>query len=252
MQPEDRANADRLWVNYAQLAAVIRECVHVPDAVVLTTRDLLLMALDREHWKNQALTRTAQIAEQPAPVSAPPEQTPDPAPATAFPPPNYRPPVVVTRAEESHPIEAAPTPPARVTATPERIELLKKLWPNAELSIQEIYDQLRQLEGPPIRGCALLYSWAQVHGLPVPREYRGASSATQGGKAPPPAVATAKPAGPGQRAPITPADNLEEARNLLAAGMSVVSVAEETGLPKSQLVRMAEEAKAARGAGGRA
>jgi hypothetical protein len=218
MQPEDRATADRVWSTYTQLAGVIRQSVHIPDAVVLTTRDLLLLADDRAYWKKAAEEQvTVAVPASPDEKPQQPDVVPEPLKPEAVSKP-LDPASIITKPLSSR--------------TPERIELLKARWDDTTLSIADILQQINALPGAQIKSTTLLYSWAGDLRLTVPRSY-----------CPPPPVRIRQgsvivKAG---HMPLTREDNLEEARNLLAAGVPVIRVAEEVGLDKSEVFRMKEE-----------
>jgi hypothetical protein len=180
MQPEDRVTAERLWSSYGALAHVIRASINIPDAVLLTTGDLLLMVEERAWWKEQAeegMKMPAPAAmpsdsAQPAPAATvaadasdaatqrPPDRPAAPAmpkATTAFPPPGFRPPVAVAASTTGQ--------------TPERLDLLRQLWTDDTLSIADIHRRIIALPGPVIRAPTKLYGWAQDLHLVIPRPY---------------------------------------------------------------------------------
>lgn len=130
--------------------------------------------------------------------------------------------------EEERPAPA-PTP---TKWTPERLALLRELWPQTDLTGTEILRRIQQLPGEPLAAnTSGLYSKAKELGLPSRSSYVQPEPDEQ--PAPPP----------------TPTKH-QRAKELLAEGQGAHEVQRETGLPLREVLRLGMEVREERRAAG--
>jgi hypothetical protein len=111
----------------------------------------------------------------------------------------------VPEAPAAPPAAAPEAPPqsGESIKTPERSELLRRLWPDPALSVGQILLRLNALPGKPIQTPPTLYGWAKALGLPTTRTSQpgfaaevpppAASKPAPSPAKPPPAAAAAPP-----------------------------------------------------------
>jgi hypothetical protein len=137
--------------------------------------------------------------------------------------------------------------------TPERMELLRKLWADPSVSVRQIHARICMLPGPKPQAHKAMYGWAKRIGLPTQRPYAVAMAAAAPAEAPATTAAEAAPhhgaedqkaatpdapppaTPPATPAPAAPADEKAEVFDAFASGMTVRDVAAEFGLPLSVL-----------------
>lgn len=111
--------------------------------------------------------------------------------------------------------------------TPEREAVLRRMWPDGEVSVPEIWQAVNALPGQPWRNPQSLYAVAEFLGLPrkrpAPRESRRAPAPK-----PPADPSSTLLALSNKPRPIIEEDELE-ARAMLEAGRSIAYVAEWFG-----------------------
>ena len=281
MKPQDRADADMLWKLYARLAGTSVELMTAPHPTVATevltisAPAMLLLARDRQYWRDAA-EAAIQPPEQPRPAPAhaapsapkpPPIAAAEPAAAMAAAPADagLKPKAPVSAASVVTPSPRPMRPSAGVQHTPERMQLVAKIWMDPELSLQQVLEQVNGLPGPAVPQTARLYRWADQLGLPTKRPARvpttqrpvaaepqpkpelEAKQADPVVAAPPPPAAPLPQAAPPPvsaempaaaapaRRPIRPDDIWDDAREMLRDGKDVIVVADETGLTTGQV-----------------
>lgn len=139
------------------------------------------------------------------------------------------------------PPSAPAAAPAPSKWTPERRELLRKLWPDLDVTPAEILRQINALPGEPFAAPASLYDGAKRIGLPLSRYDAAALSNPKPATAPQPAstpthsqTARATPHAPTTGAIISPANQAErirrEVEECMAAGMDARRIVDELGI----------------------
>ena len=160
----------------------------------------------------------AQDADQASPApSAQATERPLPEPAAADAPPGDQPP------------HGKASTPARMTATPERIEAIRAMWPDRTFSAKDIMRRMNELPGNPINGTGGVYAVAATAGLPTRRSEIFAEQDAAGG-----AIAERIAAADKEKAEVFEAFD---------SGMSVRDAAAEFGLPMSTLANWHAEWK---------